>query len=406
MAVADPQPDERAALIGRILDSRGFRKSARLRDFLRYVAGRALEQPGVQIREQEIASRVFERDSSVDCREDTLVRVQASQLRKRLEQYFREEGAGEAWGVEIPKGNYAPVFVRREAGKRSHRRFQWWAIAAALLAALGVSAVVLAGRGRPARPHTGRYVRLFWEQLFRPGQATQVVLADASLSMFQLMAGRTVGVTEYASRSWRATAARIPDPTLRQHADLLAGRQFTSFADAVLAHRFLGLDTVSSGRLVFTRDFLPRSLQTDNVIFIGSRRSNPWMELLEPSLDFRYRYDQGAITVQNLAPGPGEQPEYQVRETGTGIQEGYCIVTFAPNSARTGVVLNLAGSEMEATEAGGEFITSDGLLARLHGQLRLPAGARFPYFQALLKTTKVGGTSPNFEIAAVHLLKF
>src|SRR4051794_10388909 len=102
------------ALLQRVLASRQFEKSARLREFLSYVTERVLTEPGVRIHEQEIATRVFLRLSEGAKGEDTTVRVHAYQLRKRLDEYFATDGADESLIIEIPKGNYAPVFRFRE----------------------------------------------------------------------------------------------------------------------------------------------------------------------------------------------------------------------------------------------------------------------------------------------------
>jgi hypothetical protein len=39
--------------------------------------------------------------------------VQISQLRKKLQEHFSEEGRDEPLIIEIPKGNYVPVFRPR-----------------------------------------------------------------------------------------------------------------------------------------------------------------------------------------------------------------------------------------------------------------------------------------------------
>jgi hypothetical protein len=44
---------------------------------------------------------------------DNIVGVTAPQARKKLEQYFASEGAGEPIILEIPKGQYTPVFKQR-----------------------------------------------------------------------------------------------------------------------------------------------------------------------------------------------------------------------------------------------------------------------------------------------------
>jgi hypothetical protein len=95
-----------------------------------------------------------------------------------------------------------------------------------------------------------------------------------------------------------------------------------------------------------------------------------------------------------------------VHDRGKGIEQGYCLITFMPNSGRTGAVLNIAGTEMEGSEAGGEFITSDVWLGRFAEAMQLKGQDRFPWFQLLLKTIKVGGTSPQFEIVSYRLYRF
>src|SRR5579863_1617618 len=106
--------DERRLLVERVASSRYVNRSARLRDMLIYLADRVLDEEAGEIHEQEVGHRVFGRPSDYDTTSDNIVRVHASMLRKRLEQYFAAEGANEPLTVEIPKGNYAPVFHERE----------------------------------------------------------------------------------------------------------------------------------------------------------------------------------------------------------------------------------------------------------------------------------------------------
>src|ERR1700720_2469719 len=107
--------DERRALLQRILWSRQIEKSARIRDFLSYVCERAVQEPSAEIHEQEIGHKVFGRGPDYDTNADNVVRVTASQVRKKLEQYFSLEGASEPVVLEIPKGQYTPVFYERDA---------------------------------------------------------------------------------------------------------------------------------------------------------------------------------------------------------------------------------------------------------------------------------------------------
>jgi hypothetical protein len=87
--------DERRALIDRIAASAQFRRSARLREFLLYVGGQSLKDGCPDIHEQEIGAKVFGRSSTYDRSQDNIVRVTATELRKRIELYFASEGAHE-----------------------------------------------------------------------------------------------------------------------------------------------------------------------------------------------------------------------------------------------------------------------------------------------------------------------
>jgi len=42
---------------------------------------------------------------------DTIVRVEAGKLRKRLEEYYADEGAAAPVRIEVPKGSYVPQFL-------------------------------------------------------------------------------------------------------------------------------------------------------------------------------------------------------------------------------------------------------------------------------------------------------
>ena len=105
--------DERWALLQRVAASAPFQKSNRLRELLLYLGERSLRQPDVPIREHEIGVGLFGRDPNYDTSQDTLVRVQASQLRKKLQQYFLEEGKDESILIDLPKGSYTLHFVGR-----------------------------------------------------------------------------------------------------------------------------------------------------------------------------------------------------------------------------------------------------------------------------------------------------
>src|SRR5262249_11901882 len=78
-----------------------------------FVCERSLSDPLCVIREHEIGTTVFGRSEDFLAGEDTLVRVHASRLRKRLDLYFSTEGSAEPTVIDIPKHTYVPVFRPR-----------------------------------------------------------------------------------------------------------------------------------------------------------------------------------------------------------------------------------------------------------------------------------------------------
>src|SRR5688500_3591408 len=94
----------------RILDSRTFARAGRQARFLDYVVGKTSDGLAGELKEYVIAREVFERPDSYDPQIDSVVRVEASKLRTRLQKYYETEGSSDPIRIEIPKGGYAAVF--------------------------------------------------------------------------------------------------------------------------------------------------------------------------------------------------------------------------------------------------------------------------------------------------------
>jgi hypothetical protein len=397
-------------LVLRVAESAHFQRSARLRDFLFYVATRALDEPGVAIHEQEIAVHVFGRGSDSASGEDTIVRVHASQLRKRLQEYFATGGAQETTVIEIPRGNYAPVFKDRVlATARGLPRARLHCILFGVIAGLALFCGWLVSVDRDLRRQVhsgtdrGPATEHFWSQFTRADRRLDVVLADSNLSLVQDLLRRPIGLNDYINRTYFRHIEALEDPAMRLGARDVMMRQHTSLADAALLRKILRLtgDTERTS-VVFARDFHARHLKTDDVILFGSRRSNPWVELVEDRLNFRFGFDEAAraAIVENREPRPGEQTVYRAAVGSGSNAASYCLIACLPNLTRTGSILIVAGTEMEGTEAGGEFLTSEHWLESLRQLMQAAPDAPFPFFEVLLRNLKMGGTSSRFQVVA------
>jgi len=99
--------DELKALIA----SGIFAKAPSLAVLLEHVCNKYFEGKTEQIKEYSIAVEALGRPPSFDPKQDSIVRVEAFRLRKRLKQYYENEGAGRHVCIVIPSGQYVPQFV-------------------------------------------------------------------------------------------------------------------------------------------------------------------------------------------------------------------------------------------------------------------------------------------------------
>jgi hypothetical protein len=106
---------ERAEL-GAVLRSALFVRSPTLAHLLSYLCEKLLAGEGDQIKEYSIAVEVFGRPETFDQDVDSIVRVQANRLRKRLAEFYAGEGAGHDLRITIPVGQYVPVFEEAKRG--------------------------------------------------------------------------------------------------------------------------------------------------------------------------------------------------------------------------------------------------------------------------------------------------
>ncbi len=108
-----PQHDVRAQL-GRILASQGFVRSGRLSSFLRFVVEQTLEGHSARLKEYTVGIEIYARGESYDPQSESIVRVEASRLRQKLADYYRNEGRNDSILIELPQRTYVPVFRRRD----------------------------------------------------------------------------------------------------------------------------------------------------------------------------------------------------------------------------------------------------------------------------------------------------
>ena len=100
--------------LNRILASTAFARSNRLQRFLRFVVRETLANREERLKEYTIALDVFERNDSFDPQTSSIVRVEASRLRGKLDLYNATDGRDDPVLISLPTGAYVPVFQLNE----------------------------------------------------------------------------------------------------------------------------------------------------------------------------------------------------------------------------------------------------------------------------------------------------
>src|SRR4051794_14175466 len=93
--------------LSHVLESAAFRTSKRCRDFLTYIVKHTISGPQVTLKERSIGVDLFQLPHDFDTGQHTIVRVTASEVRKKLAQYYlAENGTVHPVRIELPPGSY------------------------------------------------------------------------------------------------------------------------------------------------------------------------------------------------------------------------------------------------------------------------------------------------------------
>lgn len=99
----------------RVLAHSSFRNSQRYQAFLRYVVEEKLRDNGVHLKERTIGVSVFHQPVNYDTNANSVVRVTAGEIRRRLAQYYLEANLEDEILIELPVGSYVPKFHIHDA---------------------------------------------------------------------------------------------------------------------------------------------------------------------------------------------------------------------------------------------------------------------------------------------------
>jgi hypothetical protein len=432
--------EDKLEQLERILESRALHGSENLKSFLKFVVDKSLTDSADQLKEYTIATEVFGRSNHFSPRNDSVVRVQASRLRSKLQEYYATEGKTDRVLIELPKGHYNPSFsainndrddsaaVRKpqrprgavvalppslteeRINVRSKERSWIVGLSATVILLVAVVFALLIWNRSLARQARVDKAGLVWEPFLKTDAPTLLVLSNPAVYRFTNPKDPEVLLRD---------SITLTPGQIKRNEETLGGKfmirnstgqlvpstdQFTGVGEAMGLHLITYLFG-STGREVHvkqSRTISSEDLKNRNVIFLGSVWVNEWSGKPPVKEDFTYTPN---ATIENQNPQLGEELEYSPKFDSAGrLTEDYALITVKPNISDKHTVMILAGIHSEGTQAAGEYAASPEYLNSLnHRLLQFPKPPR--HYQALLKVAVDNGIPTKISLIGVHELR-
>jgi hypothetical protein len=438
-----------------VIEGDVFKGSHRSGQFLQYIIDQAIAGHFDSLKERVIGMELFGRSASYDTGDDAIVRVTASDVRKRLLQHYGRSGATSEYRIGLPSGSYIPEITRvvhgevgtfdgaPGHGEIGHVHHGSAAPNQETLPVPGTSVIEAATLPLVEAPQSkrlGRYRLLFfgilivvinltlwgifwsrrapleiphtsslpWSALFGSSHAVELITSDPNISDIQGITGSEVSVSDYANHKYLPVPNKLTPEQNYFCQNILRGDN-SARVDAPIVAKVAALAQANSKSIDVraARSIQITDLKSDNsFIFLGSPRSDPWFSLFSNQLDFRFVFDKnsGSESIRNFHPRPNEQTQYVPTAPGWATGDSYAILALVKNPDQSGQVLLLAGANEEGTEAAGRFATD---LTRLSDELRkcgIPPTGALRHFEMLLHLNTMAGTPNNIDSVACHIL--
>jgi hypothetical protein len=362
-----------------IVASPPFRGSKRYPALLKYVVNAVLDGQSDRLKERTVGVEAFDKDPDYDTNADTMVRFTAGEVRKRIAQYYHENGHSSRVHIELPRGTYVPEFIPQpakpavpEAGPDSESRIgeqsrpltKWYfhRTAALSLAAL----VVIAALAGAYYYHTISAARnSATEKLWGP-----LVKYPASYT------GPILIVVGSGQRN-----SANPELAATSFYDYMTGPyHHVSVATAVaLAHVVAVLKQHGSAyEIKEDNEASLADMRSRPLILIGATNNRWTMRLLGP---LRFRFTMGPVAQIQDARNPGNSDWLiDFSKPFASVTSDYAVVARFHDATTDGPVMVIAGIGPYGTEAASEFATTT------------------PYLEESLESLSSGWANQNLEM--------
>ncbi len=426
-----------------ILNSPVFQSSKRGQQFLSYVVRHRLEGNQERLKERTIGVDLFHRPAGYATGDDPVVRVQAGEVRRRLDQYYQANPNASEVRIELHVGSYTPEFQwvhpERRAGQpplpregsESHgalhrtafgqesthielplsaegklrsgkQRVLRWALAAVGLVILAGLALMGPTIFRATTHET--VLQKFWAPALSSSEPVLICLAKPSVyrPSVKLYQRHSKTPDEFLGQF-----ARLSQKPHLQPDDKLLWGDMVEYPDYGLASGDVYTAIQLSG--LFGRigkknqvriggDYSFEDLRTSPAVVIGAF-NNRWTMQMTSNLHFAF-VDEGEESLIR-EEGPSGRRWYSKVDSNGKALEDYAVVTRLLNSRTGQFVVSVAGIKSYGTQAAGEFVsTPESLQAALQAA---PPDWENKNLQIVLQTPVTDGLPSPAQVVAFYV---
>jgi len=447
-----------------VLEGHAFKGSHRSGQFLRYIVEQAVAGNTDSLKERVIGVELFGRSPSYDTGEDAIVRVTASDVRRRLRQHYENQGEASGPHISLPVGSYMPEFIcsvpessacsepTESVTKDSEQlgtvalaglplttpplqdevpdetespevldrevppspaRTRWlfgrrpWQIASLFLGLLALVEFGLLLSEHSQQMQETVALLNPWASFLQSTNALKVITSDPNIAEIQDLTGGVISISDYANHNYLNGPKKLtPEQEVFANKVLLGDKASTVDAEAVAAIARIAEQGRKSITVNGARNIQLSDLRTgDNFILLGSPRSNPWFNLYDDQLDFRFVNDtQFNEHIRNVRPHAGEEAAYIPTARGWATGQSFAIVALVKNPDQDGNVLLLAGENIEGTKAAGELVTDKDRFSAALNTCGVSASDPLTHFEMLLRLNTIAGLPNHVDVIACHRL--
>jgi hypothetical protein len=420
----EPDQDAIARELEQILGSPYFHSSKRSQEFLSFVVRHRLAENHEPLKERTIGTVLFKRPANYATGDDSVVRVQAGEVRRRLEQYYQSSPSESQVRIELPLGSYAPEFrwnlpahepvrsvaplpelvppavqVPSTAPPAVSRRRAGWLLA--LISLLVLASVVTFFWIRHGRS-TEEALNSFWSPMFATSRPLLICLPKPifyrpSLSLYKRH--------ELTPHEFDNEVDRMNNPPHLQPDEKIRWGDMAEYpdfgvskGDVKAAFRLATLVTRlgKDNEVRVGNDYAWDDLRSGPAIVIGAF-SNPWTMKLTAGLHFSFAEDRGIFHIQEQ--GTQGRSWYDELDRKSEIAVDYGLVTRLLNSGTGQFTVAVAGITAPGSEAAAEVACSQEDLQRALAN----ADWTHKNAQILVKTSVTDGVAGPPQIVAVYV---